>query len=113
MSEKKEVTISVEKLAAMIYMSNFMLVVDTMIKDKGHDSIIDKIPSNKLMDVFSIFGNCSSVKEVFKALKKEVPEVMPSANVIKILHLRVPFYYGMVLAHRYFDNKETIVKEVR
>ena len=104
--EAKEVNLSAHQIVLATYISVFTKTIDDMIVESNHEPIMCKIPTDKLMDIFQLFGNVISVKEVFKGFKKLCPEVMPSANIIKLLYMRYPFVRGMKIARLYFGTTD-------
>ena len=107
-AEEKQVSVSPNQIVLATYLSIFVKTVDDIVKEGGHSPIMEKVPTSKLMDVFSLFGNVNSIREVYKGFKKICPEAMPSADITKKLYLRYPFIRGMCIAKIYFGNTETI-----
>jgi len=103
---EKEVNLTAHQIVLATYISIFTKTIDDLIAESKHEPIMHKVPTEKLMDVFQLFGNVISVKEVFKGLKKICPEVMPSANTVKLLYMRYPFVRGMKIARLYFGTTD-------
>lgn len=105
----KEFSVSANQIVCAVYLTVFVNLVDKAIEDSGHEALMKKIPSDKLMDVFSAFGSENNVKNIYKAVKGIVPDVFPSANIVKLMYLRAPFVIGMRIAHMYFQNDDEII----
>lgn len=103
---EKEVNLTAHQIVLATYISIFTKTIDDLIAESKHDPIMCKIPTNKLMDIFQLFGNVISVKEVFRGFKKICPEAMPSANIVKLLYMRYPFVRGMKIARLYFGTTD-------
>jgi len=105
-AESKELNLTAHQIVLATYISIFTKTVDDLIEESGHEALMKKIPTEKLMDIFQLFGNVCEVKEVYKGFKKLCPEVMPSANIVKLLYLRYPFVRGMKIARLYFGTSD-------